>query len=641
MTDIWNGTTYNDSTILGGFASYYDSSAVQNFTADVDTNTTSFGSSFSWPQEPEEEEEAAAAATSPVFYYYLKAPSALLSVVCSSFVIYHVVQSSRRQGQRQQQQQRLPRRQQQQQGRNHGTFYRLLIGLCSFDILSSTALFLEPFIKQNDIPGHWTCTAGGLFTVTGITGSSFYNCGLSTFYFVVVVRDWSNATILSHLERPLHLLVSTLVIYWLVGIPLEVYNPTNVAGGCWAIAYPENCTKVATATTPACIRGDPWGRIYDLTTTIGFILTVLILLSTNLAIFCKVRSQENRTERYQRFDTVAPGRTTATAPLPESAAAAGNTIGSSFQRNGTDIDPTDTRTVPDNGNNDNTNNSMGNGRQFRRQRTLSSFSENSRTTKTKSKARQVAIQSYLYCGGYLAIYIVTFLHASISGGVQHYDAWWYPIVRTLQEITLPLQGFLNALVYIRPRYLQWRKAVPGSKWQALKATLSAKPVPHHHRRRSLSVQQSFQQGDVTGVSNVFDQSSSRMEEDSEKPNQSFDFENVEHSSSVDGSDSIEQPKLAPFPPLMPQKVSITPTSERLESSCTNSSTRSSIPDDKILPAPDSAIVSRRTSRVRFADAAHNNSMERPDHSSDLEGGGNAGGSSDEEDNYEAHKTYNE
>jgi len=119
MTDIWNGTTYNDSTILGGFASYYDSSAVQNFTADVDTNTTSFGSSFSWPQEPEEEEEAAAAATSPVFYYYLKAPSALLSVVCSSFVIYHVVQSSRRQGQRQQQQQRLPRRQQQQQGRCH------------------------------------------------------------------------------------------------------------------------------------------------------------------------------------------------------------------------------------------------------------------------------------------------------------------------------------------------------------------------------------------------------------------------------------------------------------------------------------------------------------------------------------------
>lgn len=163
----------------------------------------------------------------------------------------------------------------------HLSSHRALIGLCIFDILSSTTLFLEPF-------GHWTCTVGGFFKVMGITCGSFCNCGLSNFFVGVICREWKDAFTVSCFEWPLHSIMGAVVICWIVGIPLQVCNPTSL--GCWTVAYPEGCATAASwkTTAPACVRGDPWGWICDTSTTIGFLIAVLILLSTNLAIFTKV-----------------------------------------------------------------------------------------------------------------------------------------------------------------------------------------------------------------------------------------------------------------------------------------------------------------------------------------------------------------
>lgn len=125
-----------------------------------------------------------------------------------------------------------------------------------------------------------------------------------------------------------------------------------------------------------------------------------------------------------------------------------------------------------------------------RSSTLDESSSRSNTPHKKdSKIRQVAGQSILYCAGFLGAYIVTLVHTLATGGVQHYNAPWYPPVRIVQEIMYPLQGFFNFLVYIRPKYLQWKTALQNdtsgdiTRWKALKMTLLAEDLSTYRKSK--------------------------------------------------------------------------------------------------------------------------------------------------------------
>jgi hypothetical protein len=85
--------------------------------------------------------------------------------------------------------------------------------------------------------------------------------------------------------------------------------------------------------------------------------------------------------------------------------------------------------------------------------------------------RQMSVQAFLFDGSFLLCYVSTFmLRWGVSGSynIGGEDGWTslkqeaemqydhYPLM-ILQAILLPLQGLLNMLVYVRPKYLTCRQ----------------------------------------------------------------------------------------------------------------------------------------------------------------------------------------
>ena len=397
LIEDWHDDTYNNSTFP--LIENDTSSFTTISTADDDDIVTALSSSSS---SADTIINATATTdiiiTDPVFYGYMTIPSALLSALCSIFVIYHSSAVTQR--------------------RKKTTFHRLLLMLCACDLLSSTTLTLEPFVTKTDFTeedeifgGHWSCEASGFVKLLGVTCGSGYNAFLSTYFYLVVCRGWRDDYTLCNFEPYAHCVVIIWAIYLLIGIFLEVYNPGGT-GGCWSTPYPPGCQG------EECIRGEPWGWIYDLSTSVGFLMSLTTLIVTNTAIYCKVRKREQSTRRFHFSGTTEDQIEVSTSPAAATAAATTSpsrpwrdfNLGSSSNRSFT------------------TGGGGGSSRDFRPLAAVG------------NKTRQVASQSFYYCGGYLSVYLITFLHGICTGGKQNYDAWWYPIVRTAQEITFPLQG---------------------------------------------------------------------------------------------------------------------------------------------------------------------------------------------------------
>lgn len=115
------------------------------------------------------------------------------------------------------------------------------------------------------------------------------------------------------------------------------------------------------------------------------------------------------------------------------------------------------------------------------------------------RLRSVAIQSLFYTG----IYINTFLWPVIGAMVVSFEddaveRRGEPGLFALQWALwffLPLQGALNFLVYIRPRYMAWRNHLPDEPFSVvLKQALSADDPP---RRRSGALETSGQERSST------------------------------------------------------------------------------------------------------------------------------------------------
>lgn len=65
------------------------------------------------------------------------------------------------------------------------------------------------------------------------------------------------------------------------------------------------------------------------------------------------------------------------------------------------------------------------------------------------KQKEVARQAYLYIGGFLMVWTIP----TVNRILQFFDMRFFPLV-LLHSIFSPLQGFVNFLVYMRPRLIQ-------------------------------------------------------------------------------------------------------------------------------------------------------------------------------------------
>jgi hypothetical protein len=437
----------------------------------------------------------------------------VVSLTCSIFIIQHVTRTG------------LLSPRNLSQGRTRmqkgNSSPRMIIGMSFFDIISSLTFFIQSLVIMfAPMPpvGHWSCSLLGFTKLMGICCASSYNAFLSTYFYLVVVRNWTEDYVATRFEPFTHVFVGGMIVVWIAAIPLEAFNPeneqptvsqsqafmvalppgqlvivlsatvrrrwhslmffgTSPQNQCWPRVYPVGCTSDGVDGTPVCIRGDPWGHRFDVFSTFGFITTVVLLLATNIALYCSVRSTEQRSRRYQP------------------------SISSSNRLN-----------------------------------TLSTeirADEDSRPFQQifpKDKTKEVAVQSFLYCSGFLATYFVTFIMgvSGLENNSDYIGQWWLEMLLVLRGITFPLQGLFNFCAYVRPKYLQWREiqlyrdGVP-SRWKAFRGALTAEPLPDPRsirlmkRAYTIRTRQSSREEQGTGRNqkDLADESSLRYEKTAE------------------------------------------------------------------------------------------------------------------------------
>lgn len=145
----------------------------------------------------------------------------IISFSCSIFIIQHVTRTRLLEPNRNSSRQRTRT----QQG---NSFPRLIIGMCVFDAISSLTLFTQPLAALfTPVPlvGHWSCSLLGFTKLLGISCSSGYNAFMSTYFYFVVVRNWTEEYIAACFEPLSHAFVGVMIMIWIAAIPLEAFNP--------------------------------------------------------------------------------------------------------------------------------------------------------------------------------------------------------------------------------------------------------------------------------------------------------------------------------------------------------------------------------------------------------------------------------
>lgn len=300
----------------------------------------------------------------------------------------------------------------QQKYRTDG-YHRLLLGLSLMDLFLSIGWMMGPFALPSDTSERFTalgsigtCSAAGFLLQMGST-TLVYNAMLCI-YFVFVICYGVAPSKMVVFETYMHGFslaygVSTAI----VGLAFQTYNETAVGPLCWVASSPIDCSREDVE----CVRGK---NALWLAYIFGAVpmLSLPIIVASNLMIFCKVRATERQGHRHN------------------------------VSRRG--LTSRDSRT-------------------FRVQRT-----------------RQVATQAFLY--------VLVFLNCTIWAIVlRTLDGWevanresesTFLVLILLAHALSPAQGFLNLLVYIRPRYVRLRHRYSCiTRFEALRLALWSEPIP--------------------------------------------------------------------------------------------------------------------------------------------------------------------
>jgi hypothetical protein len=305
--------------------------------------------------------------------------------------------------------------------------YDSLMGaMAGFDIIYSICWILSsaPIWKYDQYGGplgvygaignYATCKAQGFFFQLGAGASLFYNVTLSVYYLLVIVYGMRETQVKKY---RLYLTVAPVLAALVMAFKGLPYY-TNILLMCSVAPPPEQET---------------WGPI------IGFVLfpvgfCLLVATCIMIVIFVSVRKKINATRKYgflvslrrsvQSFSgsSILGGNWTLSAvnDLPEDSARTTLADSSFFGRNGSALT-----------------------RLSLRQRSVAARRNKDNVLRT------VFWQSFFYLVAFLVSYPVWFI-AIILSDSSSYRLWIVAVTLT------PLQGFLNFLVYVRPRWIQYR-----------------------------------------------------------------------------------------------------------------------------------------------------------------------------------------
>ena len=300
--------------------------------------------------------------------------------------------------------------------RKRKTFHSLMLGMSISDLLASSAWFFTTWPSPSGtfygaVGNIQTCEAQGFFTQLSLA-TPLYNGALAVYYVLAVRYGWSEDRLwgkafLLH-GVPVLLAIATSA----TAIPLNLYN--NYFWECWISKYPIDCKETWQYSYTTCERGDNasifvWAFFY-----IPLWVAVIIATACMFLVYHFVFQIERRDQRWEQV--VVSSSSIRIRP------------GS----------PNDTR-----------------------------GSRETQTLRRCRRSQQVAVQGICYIGAFYFTWICPTISKLLQtvGNTSNFS------LTVMTGLLLPLQGFLNMLVYIRPRYLR----AQGTKWERLRQAIWARP----------------------------------------------------------------------------------------------------------------------------------------------------------------------
>jgi hypothetical protein len=289
---------------------------------------------------------------------------------------------------------------------------RLMLSMAGFDVVTSVCWILSTApIWKYDIYGSpsgvygaigtmATCKTQAYFFQLGAVASLFYNVALSVYYLLVIVYGMREAQVKKYSA---HLVVP----------PIVLALAASFAG----LPYYDNIQFVCSIPPPP--QESSWAPIIALTLVpVAFCLVVATCIV--IAIYLSVRQKIQASRRYDFART----------QNRSAEASVGNVLPSNPEQ-APEIDS-------------NTQSRSWSSRWSWKRRSSSA------TTSSENKVLTTVFwQSFWYLAAFLISYPAWFT-ANVSGDSSSYQLWMAVAILT------PLQGFMNFLVYARPRWIQYQ-----------------------------------------------------------------------------------------------------------------------------------------------------------------------------------------
>lgn len=307
--------------------------------------------------------------------------------------------------------------------------HRIVLGLSVMDVITSSIIFVAPYINREDTGLLFargnvaSCDFGGFFFQFFI-GSTFYNCLLSIYFVRTIRYNKSASAALFHHERLFHVIAFLVPIaFGIAGVVTKVFNPSLFLGFCDIEVYPWNCLQNDSNNVQECERGGGAVDILNWPHSVLFMLLNFIGIVATWLVYWTIRQHARKINR--RWNPTS-------SPLDE------------VQR---------------------------------------------------KRIRAVGIQAICYT----AVFFVAFASTLFLTVVRELyepettdasDLSGEPVVYAsilLIYILFPVQGFLNWLIYIRPRLIRWKDANAEKSWLwAYRQVLKGVPAPITERTSHLS-----------------------------------------------------------------------------------------------------------------------------------------------------------
>lgn len=303
---------------------------------------------------------------------------------------------------------------------------RIILGLSSCDIVSSFTYMLAPFLLPRATSNRvWafgnetTCTWLGFLAQLACYWAIWYNCVLSFYYLLTVRFGVKRKAFIRKYELWMHL--SGAIFFpmtAIIGLMGNWYSEMRFAMMCWIGEVPKGCDR-CWGLVVAYIFGAP-----------SSIITLLAVVINNITIVVFVRRNLLSSKR--------------------------TTIRASSEFELSDIE----------------NSSLSPPR-------ASSLSQK-RVSQQKRLKKEAATQGFLYVTTFLLTFLPAFVIQIMEGMVATGEEnlqQVYPLL-VLNAMLLPLQGFFNVFVYVRPYYNRFRAQNPDdSMITILKLALFDSNIP--------------------------------------------------------------------------------------------------------------------------------------------------------------------